>query len=360
MSYKNFPMVPRVIFGRGSFNQLNEIVSPNRLNAKAPFIFLVDDVFKNNTWLISRISLSYEDKIVYISTKEEPKTSEVDALVEEIILNYKERPSGIIGIGGGSVLDFAKAVSIMLANEGLSKDYQGWDLVKNPAIYHVGVPTLSGTGAEVSRTAILTGPDLKLGINSDYTPFDQVILDPELTKDVEKDQWFYTGMDCYIHCIESLNGTFLNEFSKTYGEKAFDLCKEIFLGDNLSPEASQDKLMMASWHGGMSIAYSQVGVAHALSYGLSYHLGIKHGIGNCLVFDHLEEYYPEGVAIFKAMKAKHNIKLPQGICANLSNEEFDIMINVALSLEPLWENALGKTWKKVITPEKLKALYQKI
>ena len=360
MSYKNFPMVPRVIFGRGSFNQLNEIVSPNRLNAKAPFIFLVDDVFKNNTWLISRISLSYEDKIVYISTKEEPKTSEVDALVEEIILNYKERPSGIIGIGGGSVLDFAKAVSIMLANEGLSKDYQGWDLVKNPAIYHVGVPTLSGTGAEVSRTAILTGPDLKLGINSDYTPFDQVILDPELTKDVEKDQWFYTGMDCYIHCIESLNGTFLNEFSKTYGEKAFDLCKEIFLGDNLSPEASQDKLMMASWHGGMSIAYSQVGVAHALSYGLSYHLGIKHGIGNCLVFDHLEEYYPEGVAIFKAMKAKHNIKLPQGICANLSNEEFDIMINVALSLEPLWENALGKTWKKVITPEKLKVLYQKI
>jgi 3-deoxy-alpha-D-manno-octulosonate 8-oxidase len=360
MSYKNFPMVPRVIFGRGSFNQLNEIVSPNRLNAKAPFIFLVDDVFKNNTWLISRISLSYEDKIVYISTKEEPKTSEVDALVEEIILNYKERPSGIIGIGGGSVLDFAKAVSIMLANEGVSKDYQGWDLVKNPAIYHVGVPTLSGTGAEVSRTAILTGPDLKLGINSDYTPFDQVILDPELTKDVEKDQWFYTGMDCYIHCIESLNGTFLNEFSKTYGEKAFDLCKEIFLGDNLSPEASQDKLMMASWHGGMSIAYSQVGVAHALSYGLSYHLGIKHGIGNCLVFDHLEEYYPEGVAIFKAMKGKHNIKLPQGICANLSNDEFDIMINVALSLEPLWENALGKTWKKVITPEKLKVLYQKI
>lgn len=360
MSYKNFPMVPRVIFGRGSFNQLSEIISPNRLNVKAPFIFLIDDVFKNNAWLTSKISLSYDDKILYISTEEEPKTTQVDALVEEIILTSKERPSGIIGIGGGSILDLAKAVSIMLTNEGESKNYQGWDLVKNRAIYHVGIPTISGTGAEVSRTAILTGPDLKLGINSDYTPFDQVILDPELTKDVEKDQWFYTGMDCYIHCIESLNGTFLNEFSKTYGEKAFDLCKEIFLGDNLSTEESQDKLMMASWHGGMSIAYSQVGVAHALSYGLSYHLGIKHGIGNCLVFDHLEDYYPEGVALFKDMKAKHNIKLPQGICANLRDEELDIMINVALSLEPLWENALGKGWKKVITSEKLKALYQKI
>lgn len=360
MSYKNFPMVPRVIFGRGSFNQLSEIIAPNRLNANAPFIFLVDDVFKNNSWLLSRILLSNDDKIIYISTKEEPKTTQVDALVQDIKSRSKARPSGIIGIGGGSVLDLAKAVSIMLSNEGKSENYQGWDLVKNPAIYHVGIPTISGTGAEVSRTAILTGPELKLGINSDYTPFDQVILDPELTKDVEKNQWFYTGMDCYIHCVESLNGTFLNEFSKTYGETAYGLCKEIFLEDSLSPQESQDKLMMASWHGGMSIAYSQVGVAHALSYGLSYHLGIKHGIGNCLVFDHLDEYYPEGVAIFKAMKKKHDISLPQGICKNLSDQEFDIMIKVALSLEPLWENALGKNWKQIMTSDKLKALYQKI
>lgn len=360
MSYKNFPMVPRVIFGRGSFNQLSEIITPNRLNANAPFIFLIDDVFKNNTWLLSRISLSYDDEIIYISTKEEPKTSQVDALVKNISLSVKERPSGIIGIGGGSVLDLAKAVSIMLSNPGKSEDYQGWDLVKNPAVYHVGIPTISGTGAEVSRTAILTGPKLKLGINSDYTPFDQVILDPELTKDVQKDQWFYTGMDCYIHCVESLKGTFLNEFSKTYGETAFGLCKQIFLEDNLSNKESQDKLMMASWHGGMSIAYSQVGVAHALSYGLSYYLGIKHGIGNCLVFDHLEDYYPEGVALFKAMKLKHNIVLPQGICSGLTDNEFNIMINVALSLEPLWENALGENWKNIITPDKLKALYQKI
>ena len=163
---------------------------------------------------------------------------------------------------------------------------------------------------------MLTGPERKLGINSDYTPFDQVILDPELTKDVPNDQWFYTGMDCYIHCIESLNGTYLNAFSQSYGEKAYDLCKEIFVDNNLTAEESQDKLMMASWHGGMSIAYSQVGVAHAMSYGLSYLLGTKHGIGNCIVFDHLDEYNPEGVALFKEMKVKHNIQLPQGLCAN--------------------------------------------
>ena len=360
MQFKNFPMVSKIVFGRGSFSQLGEILEPKRVNRNAPFIYFVDDVFKGNAWLTSRIPLAYDDKIIYVSAAEEPKTSQIDQLVEQIILDYKERPSGSIGIGGGCIMDVAKAVSIMLNNDGESKDYQGWDLVKNPALYHVGVPTISGTGAEVSRTTILTGPERKLGINSDFTPFDQVILDPELTKDVPKDQWFYTGMDCYVHCIESLNGTYLNAFSKTYGETAYELCKEIFLSDYLTAEEAQDKLMMASWHGGMSIAYSQVGVAHAMSYGLGYLLGVKHGIGNCIVFDHLEEYYPEGVKLFKQMKEKHNIQLPQGICANLTDKEFDTMIGVALSLEPLWENAIGKNWKKKITPEVLKALYQKM
>lgn len=353
-------MVSRVVFGRGSFNQLGDILELKRLNEKAPFIFLVDDVFKGNSWLTSRIPLAYKDEILYISADEEPKTSQVDELVDKLILSHQDRPSGIIGIGGGTILDLAKAVSIMLTNEGEAKDYQGWDLVKNQAVYHVGVPTISGTGAEVSRTTVLTGPERKLGINSDFTPFDQVILDPELTKDVPKDQWFYTGMDCYIHCVESLNGTYLNAFSKSYGEKAFELCKELFLDNNLTEKESQDKLMMASWHGGMSIAYSQVGVAHAMSYGLSYLLGTKHGIGNCIVFDHLSEFYPEGVKLFKAMKAKHNIELPQNICAELDDNEFDIMIDIALGLEPLWENALGKNWKQKISREKLLSLYKKM
>lgn len=166
-------------------------------------------------------------------------------------------------------------------------------------------------------------------------------------------------MDCYIHCVESLNGTYLNAFSQSYGEKALDLCKEVFLGD-LPEEESRDKLMMASWHGGMSIAYSQVGVAHALSYGLSYVLGVKHGIGNCLVFQHLEEYYPEGVELFKRMMDKHEISLPGGICRDLSESDMDTMISVTLSMKPLWENALGKNWRSMVSPEHLKSIFCKI
>ena len=353
-------MVPRVVFGRGSFNQLSEIIEPKRINEDSPFIFIVDDVFKGNDWIINRIPLKFNDKIIYVSAEEEPKTIYVDQYRDEITREFDEIPSGIIGIGGGTMLDYAKAIALMLTNPGSSADYQGWDLVKNPAIYHVGIPTLSGTGAEVSRTTVLTGPEKKLGMNSDYTPFDQVILDPELTKDVPKNQWFYTGMDCYIHCIESLNGTYLNAFSQSYGEKSLDLCREVFLEKDARDADSQDKLMMASWHGGMSIAYSQVGVAHAMSYGLGYLLGTKHGVGNCIVFDQLEEFYPEGVKEFKQMVEKHQIDIPKGICSGLSDKEFDTMIDVALSLVPLWENALGKDWKKTITREKLRSLYEKM
>ncbi|WP_272974108.1 MULTISPECIES: iron-containing alcohol dehydrogenase family protein [Croceibacter] len=351
-------MVPRIVFGNGCFDQLPTILNKKRA-VGAPFVYLVDDVFKGNDTFINRIKLKGNDVIKYISADYEPKTSQVDVIVTELKEEFQLLPSGIIGIGGGTLLDLAKAVSILLKNPGKAKDYQGWDLVKSPAIYHVGIPTISGTGAEVSRTTVLTGPEKKLGINSDYTPFDQVILDPDLTKTVPKDQWFYTGMDCYIHCIESLNGTYLNAFSQSYGDKAYDLCKEIFLG-NLEDEESRAKLMMASWHGGMSIAYSQVGVAHAMSYGMSYVLGTKHGIGNCIVFDKLEDYYPKGVALFKEMKAKHNITLPQGLCKDLTEQQLQTMVDVSLGLTPLWENALGKNWQEVMNEATLKALFLKM
>lgn len=357
--HRNFPMVPKVVFGNGCFDQLAGILEDKR-KEKTPFIYLIDDVFKDNKEFLKRIPLLQNDTILFISTFEEPKTSQVDDIVSQLKKSYDELPSGIIGIGGGSVMDLAKAVSILLTNPGSAADYQGWDLVENKAIYHVGVPTISGTGAEVSRTCVLSGPERKLGINSDYTPFDQVVLDPDLTIGVPKNQWFYTGMDCYIHCVESLTGTFLNAFSQSYGEKALDLCKEIFLSDSITEEDARGKLMMASWHGGMSIAYSQVGVAHAMSYGLSFVLGTKHGIGNCIVFNHLEEFYPEGVALFKEMIAKHQIHIPTGICKNLTDSQMDTMIKVAMSLEPLWENALGPDWKNVITHQKLKSLYSKL
>lgn len=350
-------MVSYVVYGRGSFNQLDEILAPQR-NGDAPMIFLLDHYFENKP-LAGRIPLRGKDKIVHVDVSYEPKTKQVDQLAADLKAEFGQ-VSGIIGIGGGSAMDLAKAVSLMMTNPGSSADYQGWDLVKLPGVYKAGIPTLSGTGAEVSRTTVLTGPTRKLGMNSDFTPFDQIVLDPGLTAGAPANQRFYTGMDCYIHCIESLQGTYLNEFSKSYGEKALQLCQYIFLQKDRWDEECDDKLMMASYAGGMSIAYSQVGVAHAVSYGLSYLLGTKHGIGNCIVMNHLEEYYPEGVAEFKRMVDKNGIDIPTGICKGLTEEQFDTMINVSLGMKPLWENALGKDWEKIMTREKLRALYEKL
>ncbi|HEX8461265.1 MAG TPA: iron-containing alcohol dehydrogenase family protein [Segetibacter sp.] len=355
--FRNFKMVDYVIYGRGSFNQLDEILAPQR-KGEAPIIFLVDHFFEGKT-LPNRISLRGKDKIIFVNVTHEPKTTYVDKIAAELKDEFGT-VSGIIGIGGGSTMDLAKAVSLMMTNPGSAADYQGWDLVKLPGVYKAGIPTLSGTGAEVSRTTVLTGPTRKLGMNSDFTPFSQIVLDPELIANAPLNQRFYTGMDCYIHCIESLQGTYLNEFSKSYGEKALQLCQEIFLEKDNWDDESDDKLMMASYAGGMSIAYSQVGVAHAVSYGLSFLLGTKHGVGNCIVMNHLEEYYPEGTAEFKAMVEKSKVEIPQGICKGLTDEDFNKMIDVSLGMKPLWENALGADWEKKMTRDKLRELYEKL
>ena len=359
-SFRNMSLVPRVLFGIGTFDQLNSVLLSHRRNARAPFVFLVDDVFTQRHDIVQKIPCSYDDQIVFVSTIEEPTTIQVDDLVQQIILNYQELPSGVIGIGGGSVMDLAKAVALLLTNKGGASDYQGWDLVQSPGVYSLGIPTISGTGAEVSRTAVLKGPEMKLGINSDFTPFDQVILDPELTLDVPKNQWFYTGMDCFIHCVESLNGTFLNAFSQVHGEKAMALCENVFLNSKLTTLEKSEQLMMASWLGGVSIANSQVGIVHALSYGLSFVKGIKHGLGNCMAIEHLETYYPEGTKMYRKMKDSHQIDIPSGVCEHLSEREYQQMTKIALSLNPLWENALGRNWKSVVNEKVVRELYEKM
>ncbi|MFA6152035.1 MAG: iron-containing alcohol dehydrogenase family protein [Chitinophagaceae bacterium] len=358
MKFRNFKMVDYVVYGRGCFAQLDEILAPKRVQG-LPMVFLLDHHFENKEAFKATIPLRGNDELIIADVTYEPKTSYVDEIANGLKQKFGQI-SGVIGIGGGSVMDLAKAVGIMMTNEGMAQDYQGYDLVKNKAVYKVGIPTISGTGAEVSRTCVLTGPTKKLGMNSDFTPFDQIVLDPQLIKGVPKNQNFYTGMDCYIHCIESLDGTFLNTFSQSYGEKALSMCQSIYLNKNEWDENSDEQLMMASYAGGMSIAYSQVGVAHAVSYGLSYLLGTKHGIGNCIVFNHLEEYYPKGVAEFHSMVEKHQIEIPVGVCANLSDAQFDTMIDVSLGMKLLWENALGPNWEEKMDRNKLRKLFERL
>ena len=360
MLHKNFKNIDKVTYGRGSFSQLGSTIEPIRKENKNYFVFVVDQYFKNKP-LKDKLQNKEEDLVFFIDVDpHEPTTEQIDSLRDQILAK-KGLPSGVVGIGGGSIMDIAKALSLMLTNEGSSVLYQGLNLVKKPGVYHLGVPTISGTGAEVSMTAVLTGPEKKLGLKCDWTVFNQVILDPELISSVPTDWWFYTGMDTYIHCIESHSGIRNNAFSLAYGDQALHLCREVYLSERSGQTSeNDDKLMVASLMGGLSLTYSEVGVCHALSYGLSKIHGTRHCYANCIIFQHLGDIYPEGVKEFKYMVEKNKIDIPTGICRGLSDDDFEKMINVSMGMKPLWENALGKDWEKIMTREKLRALYEKL
>ncbi len=358
--HKNFKNIEKTVFGRGSFDMIDSILAEKRGENEGFFLFIVDNYF-NGKELAKRIPASPADIIKFIDVDPyEPTTEQVDALRDEV-LQAKGLPAGVVGIGGGSIMDIAKAVSLMFTNEGSSTLYQGLNLIKKPGIYHLGVPTISGTGAEVSTTAVLTGPTKKLGLKCEWTVFNQVILDPELIVTVPTDKWFYTGMDTYIHCIESETGRLNNAFSHAYAEQSLKLCREIYLGNDAGQTAeNNDKLMVASLMGGLSLTYSEVGVCHALSYGLSKILGAKHCLANCIAFQHLEDFYGDGLTEFRQMLAKHNIHLPQGLHKNWSDEQITAMAEVAFNLPHMWNHAVGVDWQATITIDSIKELYKRM
>ena len=360
MTHKNFKNIDRVTYGRGSFTQLSDTIEPIRKENKNYFVFIVDNYFKGKA-LSKQLQNKSEDLVYFIDVDPyEPTTKQIDTLRDEILAK-KGLPSGVIGIGGGSIMDIAKALSLMLTNTGSSTLYQGLNLIKQPGIYHLGVPTISGTGAEVSMTAVLTGPEKKLGLKCDWTVFNQVILDPELIASVTTDWWFYTGMDTYIHCIESHSGIRNNAFSLAYGNQALSLCREVYLGDNAGQTAdNDDKLMVASLMGGLSLTYSEVGVCHALSYGLSKILGTRHCYANCIIFQHLADIYPNGHKEFSEMIKKHKISLPQNLSKDWDDAIIDKMATVSYNLPFMWNHAFGDNYKEIATMDYIKNLFKRL
>src|SRR6476659_3967114 len=106
MPFRNFKMVGFVVYGRGSFDQLDQILEPKRNDL--PMIFLVDHFFKDKE-LVSRVPAKKNDKIIFADVTSEPKTTYVDSIAADLKTEFGN-VSGIVGIGGGSTLDLAKAV----------------------------------------------------------------------------------------------------------------------------------------------------------------------------------------------------------------------------------------------------------
>lgn len=347
--------VLNIEFGVSAIEKLNEHSKVKKSNT----IFFVDIFFKNSV-LIKEINIKADDFLYFVDSTDELTTSDVNKVLEKIkeTNNYEV----VVGIGGGTALDFAKAISNLLTNEGTAEDYQGWNLVVSQGIYKIGIPTLSGTGAESSKTCVMINQKngLKLGMNSDHTVYDELILDPELTKTVPKEQFFYSGMDTYIHCIESLNGSYRHLLSDVYSNQALDLARQVFKAQDMMSGENREKMMIASYFGGVAIANSFVGLIHPLSAGLSVVLGIHHCEANCITITAMEEFYPSEYLEFMKIVKKNQINLRRGLCQNLSEDQYDDLYEASMMHEIPLKNALGPNFKSILTKEKVKELYKKM
>lgn len=351
-------LVGEYYFGSGSINKLDQMIKLKR-TAGSSVAFLVDHYFKTSGF-IECLPVSKKDELLFIDTSHEPTTKQIDDLANR--LRAKKDVSVVIGLGGGSTLDCAKATSNLLNNEGSAADYQGWDLLENPGVYKIGVPTISGTGAEASRTCVIMNhkKNLKLGMNSDYTVFDKLILDPDLTKTVPPEQYFFTGMDTYIHCIESLAGNYRHPISDSLSKQGLELVRQVFLLGDMMQDSSREALMTASYLGGSAIGNSYVGVVHPLSAGLSMVLGYNHCIANCIVMNVMEEYYPRETDEFHIMLKKNGIKLPTKITQGLSNNKFNELYKASIIHEKPLENALGKNFRDKFNFETIRKLFERM
>ena len=350
MDFRIFKQLPRLIYGPGSINRLLELV-PDNINKKTLIIYdsAVEQV------VISEFSNS--EKIIlipYNSEKSEPYTYEVAEIIEKYDDIWPDIKA-IVGIGGGSTMDMAKGLSVALAN-GLNIDQlQGWDIPIKPGIYKIGIPTIFGSGSEASRTAVFHNGVKKQGVNSDYSMFDSIIIDPSLSATVPLEQKIYTAMDCYIHCVESLEGTYINQIASGYAEKALDYCDQYFA------DLQNDELIaVASYYGGVSIVNSEVGICHALSYGLSIEFGIRHGLANCIVFNVLDDYYGEYCSTFRAIIEKYEIGLPRLFPDGVEPDVLDRMVKQTLLMERPLENALGSAWRDKFNREQIEQIYLKM
>jgi len=350
--------------GRGSLDHLPQFVEARRtvVGGQSQVVYLIDSYFTKHTELINRLGVRDGDVVQFVDATHEPTTDGIDAITAQIRKQTAGLPATIVGVGGGTTMDTAKAVANLLTNDGAAADYQGWDLVKVPGVHKIAVPTISGTGSEATRTCVMTNTKsgLKLGMNSDYTVFDQMVLDPDLTATVPRNQYFYTGMDAYIHCIEALAGSYRNAVGDAYSRETVKLCQQVFLAEDMMSVQAREQLMVASYLGGCAIATSYVGVVHPFSAGLSVVLGLHHCIANCIALNALAEFYPAEHAEFRLMLEKQKVSLPSGVCANLSDDQYNRLVAATVVHAKPLTNALGENFRDILTDERVIDIFRRM
>lgn len=214
----------------------------------------------------------------------DPRYETVDACIGGL---GGDEPDCIVGIGGGSPIDIAKAVSIALANQGRIADYFGVDLVPGPGVPTIIIPTTAGTGSEVTPIVILSDENekLKKGVVSPHLFPRVALLDPELTLGLPPAVTAATGMDALIHAIEAYTSVNATGLTDMFAARAIELISAnlrtaVAQGQNLEARSA---MLEGSLLAGIAFANAGVTAVHAFAYPIGAEFHIPHGVANTLM-----------------------------------------------------------------------------
>jgi alcohol dehydrogenase len=285
----SFTGAKKIIFGNGSFNTLADHV--RELKASRPLIVLDRNLSKTGLrdWISEILGKSgFKSTIFDKQVEAEPRLEVADEGAKAI---QKGKCDLVIGIGGGSAMDVAKAVAALAANDGKAEDYLGLDKIPGPGLPTIMVPTTAGTGSEVTFTAVFVRQDLKKkeGMNSPYLYPDLAVLDPTLTLSLPPVSTASTGIDALCHAIESFTSINASPMSEMFSLEAIQLISanlRTCVHDGSSLEA-REKMLLGSLYAGLGLANAGVGAVHSLSYPLGGKYGVSHGLANTVMLPHV-------------------------------------------------------------------------
>lgn len=221
----------------------------------------------------------------------DPAEELVGRIVEVV---KKTAPDCIVGIGGGSVIDTAKAASIIATNGGSVRDYWDGREFTKESIPYIAVPTTSGTGSEVTKNAVISAHDgsFKRSIRSELMTPDVALVDPSLTLTLPPKVTADTGLDALVQNIESYTSKNAGPITDTLARKGIELAGGYLVRafENPGDLEAREALSLASLYGGITLLNAGLGLAHGLSHPIGIRFGVPHGRACAVVMPKVMEY----------------------------------------------------------------------
>lgn len=291
MSTYHFQTVKHVIHGPGSLEQLSEKLP--LLDTPLRNVVLVTQNAMHNLGVTEKVSAQLNAAGIAVhmidNVEIEPTLENIERVFREDVAPHS--PDALIAIGGGSVLDAAKLFSVMLTNDTPLRDLLGVDKVSHPGKPIVLVPTTSGTGSEVTPNAIVTLPDeeLKIGVVSRHLLPTLVILDPLLTLSLPGSITAATGMDAFVHSLESFISTKANPISDAFALESMRLIAGSIVEAYQQPDSvrARGDMLLGSMYGGLALTAAGTAAVHAMAYPLGGKFHVTHGVANAMLLPHV-------------------------------------------------------------------------